>query len=619
MHDIVEFLCNYPPFDDLDEGELEALVPDVEVEYFAAGTTIFRQGDEPMRHVWVVRRGSVELVDRGRVLDVLGEGELFGHPSMLSGLPTGFEARAAEDALCYRLPAEAVVPLLTRPAGLRFVARSLLARRQLDPGTMPANVDPAQQPAERLVRREPLVCDPDTTIREAARQMTDSVRDAALVRLGDGSFGILTDRDLRAVVTDGVPADAPVTEAMTAPAFSVTPELLGGEVMLEMLRRSIRHVPVVSPFGDPIGVLSDVDLLAAHTETPFALRRAIEGASNPEQVREAASRLPSAVVSLHDARVAPLQIGAILSIVADASTRKLVELVIEDLGEPPCPCTWLALGSHGRRELSPGSDADSALAWEGDDGDGPDGEYMAQLAERVVDQLAQIGFTADEHGATCAQSLFRRSVDSWRDLIRHFIEHPDEEKALVLISLVSDGRPVYSSGEELDFEEELRAAHHRRGLVRLMLKLALVHRPPTGFMRFRDPPRDLVVEHSGEHKGRLDIKHGGLLPITAIARYASLAAGAMVTSTTERLELAGTAGTLDSNVSTTLREAFELFSGLRLEHQVDQIRRGEKPDNFIDPMALNPLTRRYLRDAFSAVRGVQRRLRGQLSGETVFG
>jgi CBS domain-containing protein len=152
-----------------------------------------------------------------------------------------------------------------------------------------------------------------------------------------------------------------------------------------------------------------------------------------------------------------------------------------------------------------------------------------------------------------------------------------------------------------------------------MLKLALVHRPPTGFMRFRDPPRDLVVEHSGEHKGRLDIKHGGLLAITAIARYASLAAGAMVTSTTERLELAGTAGTLDSNVSTTLREAFELFSGLRLEHQVDQIRRGEEPDNFIDPMALNPLTRRYLRDAFSAVRGVQRRLRGQLSGETVFG
>ena len=63
------------------------------------------------------------------MLDLLGEAEWFGHPSMLSGLPTGWAARAAEDTLCYRLAADDVVPLLTRPEGLRFVARSLIARR----------------------------------------------------------------------------------------------------------------------------------------------------------------------------------------------------------------------------------------------------------------------------------------------------------------------------------------------------------------------------------------------------------------------------------------------------------------------------------------------------------
>jgi CBS domain-containing protein len=244
---------------------------------------------------------------------------------------------------------------------------------------------------------------------------------------------------------------------------------------------------------------------------------------------------------------------------------------------------------------------------------------MSELGRRVVDELTAIGFTADENGATGAQPLFQRSFESWRSLIRHAIENPDAEQALVLISLIADGRPIHTVGDVRDFDEELRSAHHRRGVVRLMLRLALVHRPPTGFRRFRDPPRDLVVEHSGENKGRLDIKHGGLLPITAIARYAGIAAGATITSTTERLTVAGTAGTLDPGLATTLKEAFELFSGLRLEHQVEQIRRGVKPDNFIDPEALNPLTRRYLRDAFSAVRGVQRRLRGQLSGESTFG
>src|SRR3954468_24730474 len=155
MHDIVEFLQKHEPFSDLSEQALEELARSTEVEFFPAGDTIFRQEAEPIQHVRIIRRGAVELLDRGRVLDLLGEGELFGHPSMLSGLPTGFEARAGEDTLCYRLPAETVVPLLTRPAGLRYVARSILARPRPDPAALGAALDPAAQPVARLVHGRP--------------------------------------------------------------------------------------------------------------------------------------------------------------------------------------------------------------------------------------------------------------------------------------------------------------------------------------------------------------------------------------------------------------------------------------------------------------------------------
>ena len=40
---------------------------------------------------------------------------MFGHPSVLSGLPTKFEVRAREDTLVYSLAAEDVAPLLGRP------------------------------------------------------------------------------------------------------------------------------------------------------------------------------------------------------------------------------------------------------------------------------------------------------------------------------------------------------------------------------------------------------------------------------------------------------------------------------------------------------------------------
>ena len=133
MKPIAEFLSRHPPFEGVGDTELERIASDVEVEYYTPNEVVFRQAEEPMRHVRVVRTGAIELVDRGRVLDRLGEGELFGHPSMLAGLPTGFEARADHDgALCYRLSAEDVVPLLGRPAGLRYLARSLLERPRPD-------------------------------------------------------------------------------------------------------------------------------------------------------------------------------------------------------------------------------------------------------------------------------------------------------------------------------------------------------------------------------------------------------------------------------------------------------------------------------------------------------
>jgi CBS domain-containing protein len=607
MQPIAEFLSRHPPFKGIDQAALDQISSEVEVEYFPAGEVIFRQGEEPMEHVRVVRSGAVELLDRSRVLDRLGEGEMFGHPSMLSGLPTGLEGRAADDALCYRLPAETVVPLLAQPEGLRFLARSLLARPRPNATALPAGQDPTQQPSGRLVRDRPVVCDPSATVRDAARRMAAAGASSALIRLADGNFGILTDHDLRErVVAAGVSTDAPVTAAMSAPAYFVGPDRFGAEVMLEMLERGIRHVPVVSPFGDPLGVLTDVDLLATETRTPFSLRREIDEAASPQQLRHASARLRPAVITLHDAGVPPAQISGIIAIVADALTRRLIELAIADRGRPPTPLAWIALGSLGRRELVPSSDIDSALAWDGAEADPEAQRYAETLGERVSGELAAQGFPADQHGATAGRGLFVRSIGSWRRALRHAIERPSEDKGLILLSLMLDGRVVEHAGDVGDLLDELRHLDHRRSLRMLMLRLALAQRPPTGFMR------EFVVEDGGEHRGHLDIKRGGLLPIIDIARYASFATGARAISTPGRLRVASTAGALEAGAARTLAEAFELFWRLRLEHQIEQLRHGVEPDDYLDPKALNQLTRRYLRDAFHAVRTLQRSLAKQL-------
>jgi CBS domain-containing protein len=89
-------------------------------------------------------------------------------------------------------------------------------------------------------------------------------------------------------------------------------------------------------------------------------------------------------------------------------------------------------------------------------------------------------------------------------------------------------------------------------------------------------------------------------------------AGVAAASTPARLDAAESAGVLTPQVAATLRVAFELFTDLRMTHQIDAIRNHRAPDDAIDPRTLEPLTRRYLKEAFRAVADVQRGLINEL-------
>lgn len=115
--EIVDFLRRFPPFNELDPETVEQLSETVEVEFHAAGSIIFAKGTQPVEVLRVIRAGAVEVVNDGQVLDLMGPGELFGHASMLSGLPPGFEARAAEETLDIPNPGRRRRTSLQRPPG----------------------------------------------------------------------------------------------------------------------------------------------------------------------------------------------------------------------------------------------------------------------------------------------------------------------------------------------------------------------------------------------------------------------------------------------------------------------------------------------------------------------
>ena len=59
-------------------------------------------------------------------------------------------------------------------------------------------------------------------------------------------------------------------------------------------------------------------------------------------------------------------------------------------------------------------------------------------------------------------------------------------------------------------------APNRELMLRRLAAAAVAVRPPTGFLR------DFVLHSSGERRGVLDIKRGGLVPVENLARWSGL-------------------------------------------------------------------------------------------------
>ena len=346
-------------------------------------------------------------------------------------------------------------------------------------------------------------------------------------------------------------------------------------------------------------MVDDGDLVAAEGRKPLLLRRAIALAESPAELAAAAAGLNPMIIALHDARVTAEHVTAVRSVVLDALTRRLVELAVRDAGAA-------ARAVHLVRARQPGAARGGAVlrrgqrAGLGRDNSGAEARdaagYLGRVTRAVDEGLRACGMSPDAHGASAANPIFARSLASWHRAARSLSEDPTQEKALILVSVLADSRPVWSTQGSVTAGGlwEARPYPDHPDLLRMLARFALSFRPPTGFLR------DFVVEHSGERRGQLDLKHGGLIPIVDLARWAGMAAGVASASTLERLRAAEAAGTMESAEARTLTEAFGFIFSLRLDHQVEQLRRGQAPDDFIDPKTLNPLARSYLREAAEA-------------------
>ena len=587
------FLAYYPPFDGLEKAELEHMSASVTEQNVLAGETVLFEDGAPGQYLYVVHSGTVELLFKEQVVDVLTDGQLFGHPTLLTGLAPQFTARARESTSLYLVPRDVALDLLSRPEGVVYFAHRVREMLLRAARTMHAVPDVRTTGVTSVLRRHPVFCEPHASIGEAAQMMSAEKVTAILVRTRSG-LGIVTDSDLRgAVLAEGISRDAPVSSIMTKPVRTVPPEMLAREASIAMMEAGLSHLPVQDDQGRILGIVSADSLMTLDALSPFGLRASIATARDEEELVEAALRLPDLFVTMLDAHLDAPALTRVVTLLVDAMTVRLLELAIEQHGRPPVAYAWLALGSCARNELTLASDQDNALAYEDSDDPAVDA-YFARVAGVVNAGLGRCGFRPDTSEVLARDKRWRMSRTAW---IRVFTTCIDTWawKEVMRASISFDFRHVAGDLSIVPpLAEVMRQAPQHGGFLDSLAKTASGIPSPLGFRR--------------RMSGPIDIKKSAMLPIENMARYYALSKGIIAATTDERLAAVQEEIGKSSDQIQSLREVFASMSHLRLRHHANAIRKGHPPDDVIDTTVLRPLTRVSLHEALKTVAAAQRQL-----------
>ena len=104
---------------------------------------------------------------------------------------------------------------------------------------------------------------PDDTLSEAAAKMREQQTGSLLIMDGNQLAGIVTERDVLKVVGEGQdPKSVKIRDVMTPDPVTVNPDSGIQDAAKIMFEKWFRHLPVTTPDGNVVGIISLRDLLS---------------------------------------------------------------------------------------------------------------------------------------------------------------------------------------------------------------------------------------------------------------------------------------------------------------------------------------------------------------------
>jgi CBS domain-containing protein len=615
LAEIIGFLKETQPFTRLPQEGLAALAAECKIGYRRAGSVISEQ-DSLVDAVYILINGALQIwdPDNEALYGFLDGGDVYGAQAILCNNSRAVRSvRVIEDCFFYTISTEEFRALAAdRPFIHDFFTEAFRSgvvletldevrrRRFSDSAAVSGALD---REIRDVVKPNFVMVTPDVAIAEAAQQMCDSRRSAALIAAEDGEIlGIVTDRDLRHhVVASGVDRQAPIRRIMSSPVTTISADSRCSDGVMTMLEGRIKHLPVMDG-GRPIGILSDRTLIQLVQGSTLALMAQVDRAKTPKALAGIHSGGVQAVRQLMRAGHGVAYINQALTQVNDHVLHRLCKLALAQLGRPPCDFAFVVMGSEGRSEQSFLTDQDNALILERDDKESQ--TYFAEFGNLVCDWLHEAGYQYCKGDVMARNSLWRMSLAGWTARFGQWVNQPDS-MAVMYTSIALDMRLGFGSAALVEqLRESIHSQQGRRSELFLyhLSESMLDGEPPLGFFR------NFVLVRNGEHKDELDLKRT-MNFITTFARLYALENQVRATSTVERLEALRQLGILTEPEEHEISVAYELLMQMRLQVQADTMSSGQPVSNYLNPYHLGRLEQNLLKEVFLLIRRLQDRIR----------
>jgi CBS domain-containing protein len=585
----------------LPDATLIELAATLNIELLDAGQPLGPETALTSHLLWLLE-GNMDLLDAdGHALVRLQANDLFG---LGRGEPLGVEgARATAACRCVRIDQAQVAALCSATPALAYFLPAA-PRSEAPANATNGEVEPSLNlmttPIRALIQRAPISLPPETTIRDAARVMREQRVSSVLIEKDRRLFGLVTDRDLRnRVVAANMDTGRSIMDIATLAPLTMDVQNPAFEALLLMARHNIHHVPVLD--GERIvGMITATDLTEQHSTSAVYLAGDVYKQTSIDGLQATATKIKRLQQSLASAQASAYSTGHIITAITDAITCRLLQLGEAKFGPPPVEYVWVAAGSQARSEQTAKSDQDNCMVIDDRYDQAQHGAYFKSLATFVCDGLDACGYIHCPGEMMAMTDTWRQPKRKWAEYFSRWTGQP-EPKALMLTCVFFDLRAIYGTTALLDTlrTEVLRRTKGNSLFLAHMVGNALQHQPPLGMFK------GISTIRSGENKGKIDLKHTGVVPIVDLARVYALAGAHEAVNTHDRLLSAASGGEVSEQSARDLRDALEFLAYTRIQHQARQIAAGQAPDNFLNPNDISNFERSQLKDAFTVVHDLQ--------------